>query len=405
MSEKWHDIKPIKGTSTKDAAEFETGLSRQKEEGQILMEGEKSKTPEQLTLILLVNRLLTEFQHTNGIEDARIIKEEWFHFLDKKSFNNKYHEDWWAGCASVDKDSIAIQTINTDVSSLDENTQLIDDSMFPYEDLYTIEQEFEMGEADAEEEMGDLIEKKYPPELYDKDPGIEKIAFEEYESLMEPYIAENRLKRAKERFVVFCKYQQIATMIHEALHIIGFQRFYVDTDQYYLLRTGYNYDEERSESTSKEKFESFNEAVVEKINREICERNKNIFEDQKYPFDINTLYIRAHRDIQGEKATKNDGPYSKDIDLLDHIMDEVFKKTGQNKEETWKHIKEGYLSGNMMHLRIIDRVFGKGSLRLYSEMTPLYDYKHILENRAALEHFGIGAEWIQSAESENLVSY
>jgi hypothetical protein len=39
----------------------------------------------------------------------------------------------------------------------------------------------------------------------------------------------------------------------------------------------------------------------------------------------------------------------------------------ESRADTWARIKHGYFTGDMMHLRDIEKVLGKGGLRKYAE--------------------------------------
>mgnify|MGYP001566357251 CR=1 FL=1 len=45
------------------------------------------------------------------------------------------------------------------------------------------------------------------------------------------------------------------------------------------------------------------------------------------------------------------------------VIKKVAEKKGITYDEVWKKIKKGYFSGEMMHLRDVEDVFGHGSLR------------------------------------------
>ncbi len=145
--------------------------------------------------------------------------------------------------------------------------------------------------------------------------------------------------------------QLYAVMLHESIHMVSAQKYYAKTKiergELNEYRTGYG---TKNVLDQHEHFRGLNEAVVENTTKDILYKNKNHLIEK---FNITEEESRnTHLSYAGYRA------------ILDVIIGKVAKRKGENKATTWKRIKKGQFTGEMMHLRDIEETFGKGGLRV-----------------------------------------
>jgi D-mannonate dehydratase len=51
---------------------------------------------------------------------------------------------------------------------------------------------------------------------------------------------------------------------------------------------------------------------------------------------------------------------------MDSILQRLAERSGESVEAVWERFQRHHFSGNMMHLRDIERAFGPGTLRVYA---------------------------------------
>jgi hypothetical protein len=98
-------------------------------------------------------------------------------------------------------------------------------------------------------------------------------------------------------------------------------------------------------------FRAFNEGVVDKMAVDML---------IKYAGEMLDIY-----EDSSEKRIKGTNLHEYEQTFLIHkIIDGVASETGKAYEEVWRTIKRGLFTGEMMPLRDIERVYGKGSLKV-----------------------------------------
>ena len=165
--------------------------------------------------------------------------------------------------------------------------------------------------------------------------------------------------------------QLFKTTLHEMIHLASAKAVFVDPEKARInpYRIGYNVERGRS------LFHGLDEAVVDKTTLEIL---KNHWEEMEKKFSVSE-----------EETEKNSVTYYHDYMLiLNTIIDEMSDRTQKNSEEIWKNFKKGLLTGELMHIREIERVYGKGGLRILSLMGQDSDSKkHDAMLRKIKEYF------------------
>lgn len=207
------------------------------------------------------------------------------------------------------------------------------------------------------------------------------------------------------------------TILHEVLHAIGRTTFDAreEGEGWSTRRVGY-------EQTTRlgRQFSGFNEGVVELIVREIAagkynEISQKLYDikraagvddaDTSYEFRFQPHSYDVHRTLVGDvihqeaRARQHEAEGETDDDTL--LMKYV--------EPVELQMIQGYFSGNMMHLRSIEKHFGEGSLRFIAALKDTDEYgskrgTEFLNYFATLSdewptRFRIASEFIQNSES------
>jgi hypothetical protein len=169
-----------------------------------------------------------------------------------------------------------------------------------------------------------------------------------------------------------CRLLLYVNILHESLHLLSKQKWLVRRDvgadnelHFWQHRSGYrsfsSYADKR-EKTQHEHFQGLNEAVIDKLVLEIMRKH----------FDelVQELAITPE-----EKAEI--GPYYQFefIEVLDIIIKRLAESMQVSEREIWKKFARGLFTGEMMHLREVERFFGKDALRVLGalgdpELTP-----------------------------------
>lgn len=128
--------------------------------------------------------------------------------------------------------------------------------------------------------------------------------------------------------------------LHELIHAASFKRFSLNekSGNLGLEKIGYKGD----------KFLGFNEAMTDLMTLEFMEKNKEDlrllinFSDQEFSDLEKSLY-----------------PY---YSLVEKIVDSISETKEEDRELTWERFKKGMFTGEMMHLRDIEKTYGEGAL-------------------------------------------
>lgn len=161
------------------------------------------------------------------------------------------------------------------------------------------------------------------------------------------------------------------TIFHEAVHAVSFSKFGIKKEKERPFQYRSGYDTMVEGSKEHEHFCGLNEMVVDKVVPEILAKHKKELTKE--------LKITSEEEKQGIHYYPS---Y-----ILDTIIEKIAEKKGEDKEATWKRFKKGLFTGEMMHLREVERTFGKGSLRMLAalesgtkkDLEEGEDYRKILE--------------------------
>lgn len=154
------------------------------------------------------------------------------------------------------------------------------------------------------------------------------------------------------------KEKDAEVILHELVHSKSLSGFFINSSNLFLsYKGGYTTrGQEKGETAfGQVYFAGLNEAVTQKITKELLFKNK-IFEQ------TNEENIK--------KPSVENSPYEGYISVLDMIIKTLAQFEHKNEDEIWSRFKKNYFTGQMMHLRKIEEVFGVGSLRVLASMNP-----------------------------------
>lgn len=153
-------------------------------------------------------------------------------------------------------------------------------------------------------------------------------------------------------------------MFHEATHAQAFIKFVLrGEDPGSYGRGGYFVGRLETPGAVRLKLRAFNEAVTEKIATEMI---------TTYAEELISLLK-----LTSEEQDADLEIYPEQVNILNLVLQGIADKNRQPIEEVWRRFKRGYFGGEMMHLRDIERTFGKGSLAVLDKLpiTILFDLK------------------------------
>lgn len=148
--------------------------------------------------------------------------------------------------------------------------------------------------------------------------------------------------------------QVYKSLLHEVVHQISFRSVYAnpETRMAYVIRTGYANAQPTEDEH--EHFRGLNEAVVDRITQDILVGHKD-----ELIKDFN---------ITAEEQSEEVSYYRSYMELLATVMKKIAQEKNESEETVWARFKRGEFTGEMMHLRDVEDVFGRGSLRVLSAL-------------------------------------
>lgn len=152
--------------------------------------------------------------------------------------------------------------------------------------------------------------------------------------------------------------EELSVILHESIHLLGYDKYSIDRKEASITtyRIGYVVRNLKSDDAPALMI-GLNEAVVEKLTLEILEKNKIKI--------VERLNIQSQEDWESGIGKS----YSTEIAMLDLLTAKISVTNGEPQESVWSRFKKGHFTGEMMHLRDIDRAYGRGSMRVLSHMT------------------------------------
>ncbi len=151
---------------------------------------------------------------------------------------------------------------------------------------------------------------------------------------------------------------KIDTLIHELLEAGTFKLQLYNIEKGTIERTAKSGYLTSNSDKKHEHFRNLNEAIIDKMVYEILQNNREL--------------IKNNFKIDKFEPEKHEG-YSDFIPVIDQIIEKISqarlqkgsgKNMKENKNLVWSKLKKGLFTGEVMHLREIERVFGKRALKI-----------------------------------------
>lgn len=211
---------------------------------------------------------------------------------------------------------------------------------------------------------------------------IERIKFlkeDDYKSI-EPRDDAPAFFNANKNVIIFnhdCKVfkenrlRYLAAILHEILHFYSFQKFNLRTEEdkniYYSQRLGYSFVNPKN---LKHSFNGLNEAIVDIASQEIIKKNQktltkelSVTDEERSNFSFSSMYFYNYSFF------------------IRHLINKIANNNEKREEELTNTFIKGHFTGNMMHLREIEKFYGEKSLRVLAKLGTnnenddlVYDY-------------------------------
>ena len=170
------------------------------------------------------------------------------------------------------------------------------------------------------------------------------------------------------------------TLLHEMTHAVAVKKYELDSEEKFpTYRNGYMIANRGASDSDIDgesfHFKAFNEGVVEMTALRMMSR----YADQFRNFNISEKEI---------EDTLQNFSYEGIVAVINEIISGLAVVLGEDDLEIWKRIERGQYTGEMMWMRGIDLVFGKGSLRVLDSLIawPKTDTERD-HNKKVLEYF------------------
>jgi len=151
-------------------------------------------------------------------------------------------------------------------------------------------------------------------------------------------------------------------LFHEGIHLASHQKFHLFEGSLPIAtyRAGYT-NMDFCKRPHREHFRGFDEAVVDMTTRELIEKNWQNLSSTLHFNENDKAYL-------GSLKTATDTGYGEYDKIIDFVIDGIAQNKGEAREAVWNRFKKGVFTGEMMHLRDVERVFGKGTLRVLAHL-------------------------------------
>jgi len=174
----------------------------------------------------------------------------------------------------------------------------------------------------------------------------------------------NKVDRVKDRISNFLgkegtysrRYQGFEKLLHETIHAyshLEYKAGFVEDNRFLRAhQTGYHIIDMFGKTTTS-KLRMFNEGVVQRLTKELLDK-----EDAEITKQLN------FSNTEKERRGRAQGAYGSNVELIQVLTKDIAEYKGVPEEAVWNDFKKGHFTGEMMHLRVIDEVYGEGSLHL-----------------------------------------
>jgi len=333
-----------KGLFSIEGSKIEKELSDSRTEAQVKLEGEIEKTAEQIKDISLVNKMITKELQQIGLDEVNSILPDQVHIIES-DLEDEYEMESTRGSYNLNDGNILI------------NESMIEESSSEVLNERLWEEPHYFMAYDA----ADLYHEKYSGSSEeDEDKKWERFRVN---YINETIPSEDELHKREKRFSF------LHTLTHEAIHAVGFSKVRFDDEMkdYFFSRSGYEVTNNENDPW-KAYLWGFNEAVVEKMTRDILEKNSDELETEleeahKIRKAIDKYEVPASKSISDFIENKT-STYEGLCRMLNILIERLSEKTGSTDDDVWNDFKKHHFTGNIMHLRLIEKNLGAGTLRV-----------------------------------------
>lgn len=162
---------------------------------------------------------------------------------------------------------------------------------------------------------------------------------------------------------------KIQTIIHEATHLLTKDRMTITRDdevRFALTREKFGYESTAritEASVTPTNFRGVNEAMTEHVALSVVghlyHRQGEIFGKERYSAQ---QFMR----FMGDFYRLSD--YAHPLQIVESIVRRVSVETRRGEGDVWDEFSKGLFTGSMMHLRQVEKIYGKNALRYLAEM-------------------------------------
>lgn len=149
---------------------------------------------------------------------------------------------------------------------------------------------------------------------------------------------------------------------HEMIHIASYNVYYADPENEELkenYRSGYFNNQHQGDNYHNH-FIGLNEGIIDLVVSEIVQENLDTI--------LKMLAIE-------KEDWKDVVWYHDESNLINRIAEKIATKNGEDFDIVYKRFKRGLFSGEMMHLRDVERVYGEDALRILSYLNSNVEKK------------------------------
>lgn len=184
------------------------------------------------------------------------------------------------------------------------------------------------------------------------------------------------------------------TIVHEAIHGKSFHKYELDINKdnpesYKINENTYRNGYLLTKNGQEDYFRGLNEGIVDKTTMDILMK-----ECKDEPNIVNKI-----REI----LYYMESSYFIEMLTIDSIIEKIAKSKNESTEEIWTQFKKGQFTGNMMHLRDIENVYGLESLRILATMNPRANMANI-KNLLYYTYFSTQSDFVRKIIENKLLS-
>jgi rubrerythrin len=151
----------------------------------------------------------------------------------------------------------------------------------------------------------------------------------------------------------------LSHLIHEMIHASSFHKYYADAEHKIVTEYRIGYWIKIPSKENQEYFYDLNEAITADLT-----------------FEFYNWLTKNRPDLQKELSLEKESHafFSDKIAELDDIIKMIAKNNNEPQENIRRRFIKGLFTGEMTHLRDIERIFGKGSLRRIAKKFKMLEH-------------------------------